>query len=121
MNEKSTFIIKVAAVVGVGVCIAFYFFYQARDLIQGPSIAIETPQNGASLATPLLEIKGVASNISSITLNDTPIFVDEEGVFKEKILLSPGYNIIKLSALDKFGRKTEKLLQLIFTPEHESR
>ena len=116
MNERKLLTIKIALVVILGISIVVYAFYQARNLIQGPTIAVNYPENGSLIASPLVVIEGVASNISSIQLNDSTIFVDEEGFFKEKLVLSPGYNIIKLSASDRFGREKEKILQLILKP-----
>ena len=47
-------------------------------------------------------------------MNDRKIFIDQQGNFKEKILLSYGYNIITMKANDKFGRNTKKKLELIY-------
>ena len=46
-------------------------------------------------------------------MNDKPIFTDKTGYFKEKFILSTGYNVIKLSGTDKFKKYTEKKLELI--------
>ncbi len=101
------------------VCILFmigatlgYVYYQARDLITGPVIAIETPKNFASVEGPLLEVRGTAENISFITLNDRQIFVDEESLFLEYLILPRGYSIIKIEAKDKFGRVRIETLEL---------
>ncbi|MCK5059975.1 MAG: hypothetical protein KAR00_02415 [Candidatus Pacebacteria bacterium] len=117
MKERNLLTIKIIFVVILSISIVVYAFYQARNLIQGPTITIGSPANGSLVASPIVVIQGIASNISSIQLNDSPIFVDEDGVFKEKLILSSGYNIIKLSASDRFGREKERLLQLMFKPE----
>ena len=90
-----------------------YSIFQAWKLISGPIIDIYTPQNGATYSQTLIEIEGRARNISYLNLNDRPIFTDKNGYFKEKLLLSPGYNIIKLDAKDKFKNYTEKRLEVI--------
>lgn len=91
-----------------------YIFFQTRNVIRGPIITIQTPQNGATLEESLVIIKGVAKNISYISLNDRNIFIDEQGRFQEKLLLSYGYNIMAIKAEDKFGRKTEEILELVY-------
>jgi hypothetical protein len=96
--------------------IGTYSYYKFRDYILGPQITIESPENGATLAEPLIDIRGVAKNIAFITLNDGQIFVDEKGHFDEKLLVSPGYTIMKLWAKDRFGRTIEKKLELVYTP-----
>lgn len=93
-----------------------YALYQARNLITGPVISITEPYNGGAQKDSLVEIKGQARNISAISLNDRPIYIDESGYFVEKLLLEEGYNIMKLKAQDKFGRSTEKTLELVLEP-----
>ncbi|MCW9054861.1 MAG: hypothetical protein OQJ98_02685 [Candidatus Pacebacteria bacterium] len=87
-----------------------------QNVITGPVVTVDTPQNGATLLNAITNISGSAQNIAKISINNRPITIDEENTFSEKLLLSPGYNIITLYAEDKFGRTTEKTLELIYTP-----
>jgi hypothetical protein len=48
-----------------------------------------------------------------MSLYDRPLYTDIKGNFSEKLLLSPGYNIIKIVAEDKFGSKTEERVEVI--------
>ncbi|TSC61250.1 MAG: Xre-like protein DNA-binding protein [Parcubacteria group bacterium Gr01-1014_107] len=94
-----------------------YAFFEARGVIAGPIIEVTEPKNGKSFHESLITIKGYTRNISFISLNDNPITVDEEGNFIEKLLLSPGYNIIKLKVVDRFGREKVSFLELLFKME----
>jgi hypothetical protein len=89
-----------------------YTIFQFHNILTGPEVSISSPPNGAHVATALTEITGNTQNISAISLNDRPIFIDESGEFKEKILLQDGYNVLKIQAEDKFGRKTERMIEL---------
>lgn len=91
-----------------------YALFQARNIISGPVIKIQTPENGISLNYSLVNIEGTAKNISHISFNDRQIFTDEDGEFSEKLLLSYGYNIITIKARDRFGRETKEILELIY-------
>ena len=113
MNRNVASIIKVSLFSFLGIVILGYSLFQAQKLISGPIIEVFTPQNGATYNQTLIEISGRARNIAYLNLNDKPIFTDKNGYFKEKILLSPGYNVIKLDAKDKFKKYTEKRLELI--------
>ena len=93
--------------------IATYSLFQAQKLIKGPIIEIYSPKNGSTYSQTLIEIEGRAKNIAYLNMNDRPIFTDKTGYFKEKFLLSPGYNVIKLDAKDKFKKYTEKRLEII--------
>ena len=90
-----------------------YAYLKTKDYIAGPQITITSPLNGSSVSNSLIEIVGTAKNISFISLNDRPIFIDESGNFKEKLLLYSGYNIMSVKAEDRYKRKVEKNLEVI--------
>ncbi len=113
MNRNATSLIRTGLISLLVLVIVGYSLFQAQKLIRGPIIDIYTPQNGATYNQTLIEIDGRARNAAYINLNDRPIFTDKNGYFSEKLLLSPGYNIIKLDARDKFKNYTEKRLEII--------
>ena len=113
MNRNAKAIVRFCFISAFVLIIVIYSFFQAYKLIAGPQITIYSPQNGSSYNSPLIEINGNAQNISSISLDDRSIFISTKGDFKEKLLLLPGYNIIVIKASDRFGKKTEKRLELI--------
>ncbi len=113
MEHQGKAIIRVSLIVLIVIGIIGYSFFQSRNLIKGPQISLKNPETGATLANPLVAIEGTAANISFITLNDRQIFVDNDGNFKEELLLSPGYNIWEIEAKDKFGRIVSKKIELV--------
>lgn len=115
MKPSRVLAIKISIGVFIFLLILGYGFFQARNIISGPKITVLTPKNGDSLASSLVAITGIASNITRISLDDRQIFVDKKGNFSEKLLVPPGYTIIKLAAQDKFGRTTQKLVELNYT------
>jgi len=113
MVKNGTQILKISLLSLLGLVIFGYTTFQANKIIRGPVIDIEFPRNGSTFNSTLIEISGKAKNIAYINLNDRKIFTDKEGYFSEELLLSPGYNIIKLDAKDKFGSYTEEHLKLV--------
>jgi hypothetical protein len=113
MTRSAISILRISLIILLGLVVAGYSIFQAWKLISGPIIDIYSPMNGSTYTEALIEVEGRAKNISYLNLNDRPIFTDKSGYFKEKILLSPGYNIIKLDARDKFKKYTEKQLEVI--------
>ena len=107
-------ILKVVFISIILLCLIIYTAYEIQRVAFGPKIEILSPKNGALATSSLTEIIGLAKNIKDISLNDRKIFIDEAGNFKEKLLLSPGYNSIIIKANDKFNRKTEKVIELIY-------
>ena len=91
-----------------------YTLYEIQKVVFGPQIEVISPKNGALVSDSFTEVTGVAKNIKEISLNDRKIYTDEQGNFKEELLLAYGYNAIVLKACDKFGRKTEKVIEVIY-------
>jgi hypothetical protein len=83
-----------------------YGLFEARRFLAGPSIVIEEPQGGSVIAHSLLIIKGVARNISFLTINDKPVLTDEMGHFTNKLSPPPGATIVTVKGTDRFGRST---------------
>lgn len=113
MNKSAKSILRIGTISFLVIVIIGYSLFQAQKLIVGPIIEVYTPQNGATYNQTLIEINGRARNTAHLKLNGKKIFTDKEGYFKEKLLLSPGYNIIRLDAVDKFKKYTEKTLEII--------
>ena len=90
-----------------------YGFFEARRFLQGPSVFIETPREGARIEGPAILITGVASNISFITLNGRQIYIDEEGRFGETLTPPPGYTVLTVDVRDRFGRVKRAVRTLV--------
>lgn len=93
--------------------VAGYAMFQAQNIWNGPIIIVEDPSNGGS-SPEVAQIAGVARNIISLTLNGRQIFTDKNGNFAGKLLLSEGYNVVKITAQDKFGRSVDKTVELVY-------
>lgn len=91
-----------------------YSYYQTKAFLTGPVLEITEPLNGSLLTDNPITIRGYTKNISYISINDRQIFVNETGNLDIEMLLSPGYNIIKVSAKDKYEREIQKQLELVF-------
>jgi hypothetical protein len=91
-----------------------YGIFNARCLIMGPSVEIFSPAENTETKENVITIKGKAENVSFISLNEKPIFVDTEGLFEEKLLLSPGSNIIQIRATDRFKKEILKTIKIYY-------
>lgn len=104
-----TIIVSLFVIILIG-----YGIFEVWNYMTGPQIYITSPADGLAVSESLISIEGQTKNSKIITLNDRPIVVDEVGRFKESILLSYGYNVLILKAEDRFGKKTEQKLQLVY-------
>ncbi|MFA6338488.1 MAG: hypothetical protein WCW87_00280 [Candidatus Paceibacterota bacterium] len=118
-RKNPVVLIKTSILLIVVIFIVSYGFYQARNIIAKPQIEITGPKDGSVFTKSFIEIDGKTKNINFISLNDRPIFVTEDGTFKEQLLLLPGYNIMKFYAKDKFGREVVKTLELMYKEQNK--
>lgn len=110
-SSKTLFTILISgflAVVVIG-----YAIFSARHIITGPIINVSSPKDGEVLSDNFADIRGVSENLNYISLNDRQIFIDDNGNFREKLLLYPGLNILKFYGKDKFGREITKNIRVI--------
>lgn len=104
---------------GIGIIIllvlsfGFYGISKSWGFLKGPEIFIESPADFQKANKSYLEIKGRAEYVSNLYLNGNQIFTDENGNFKESLLLAKGYNIIIIEAQDKFGRATKEKKEIV--------
>lgn len=89
-----------------------YGYYRTKDFLQGPVVEVFSPKNGETLASSLFEVRGISKNISFLNLNGRKIFTDEKGNWHEKLLASSGYNILEITAKDRFGRDITKTIEV---------
>ncbi len=77
-------------------------------VIHGPSISIDTLKNGTVLNDPLIALNGTAAHAQDLIINGAPVPTSPDGSFNDRVLLSPGYNLITLSATDRYGKTETK-------------
>lgn len=85
-----------------------YVLFQARALVLGPRVWVNTPTDGQIVYEQLVPIQGGSRNIAWIELNGRQIFTDENGAWEEKLLVSDGASIMTVKVRDRFGREVEK-------------
>ena len=100
------------ALILAGIIIA-YAISRSLNYARGPEIIIFNPSNGSTATSSTITIDGQALRVNKITLNGNPIFIDENGYWKETLIVLPGLNKITVSADDQFGRKTSQTLDLV--------
>lgn len=108
---------KMVKVIGFSIFFLFVIIYAifiSRDLISGVKIRDVNLIDGSTHTESVIKVTGNAEHAIKLTLNGREISVDQEGNFSETIALLLGYNIINITAQDKFGYMDEKNYQLIY-------
>ena len=100
-------IILVVVVLGYG-------YFRTKDFLAGPILKITAPKNGELFTSPLIDVGGNSKNLSFLNLDGRKIFTDKDGIWKEKLLLQDGVNIIEVRGVDRFGRENKQVLRVMY-------
>lgn len=109
---KRGFNIRRFVIILFALLIVCYGLFNARNLLMGPIIEVWSPAAEAKTNESIITIKGRARNIAAISLNERPIFVDPDGIFQEKLLLAPGFNVIEIKARDRFKKEAVETVRI---------
>lgn len=86
-------------------------------LTSGPlTVRIEAPQDGATLKTSPVEVKGKAPAGTVISIEDLILVVKSDNIFLTTIKLEPGPNLIEFMASDPKGNQVFTTLTVYFEP-----
>ena len=91
-----------------------YAYFEGRALMYGPTIDVSP--RVMEVSDPFITVSGTARRIASLSLNGAPIPVTEDGGFEEGYVLAPGYNRIILDARDKYGKTTQRIVEIVYKP-----
>lgn len=110
-------LLRITITIAVILIVIAYAGYRSLAYLRGPQIYVFQPISGSSIASTTITIIGRVDRVNSLSLNDNPLQVDEQGNFKQTIIVFPGVNIISLEATDQFHRSTKTALQLFGAKE----
>ena len=112
-------ILTYGAIFIVLMIVVWYSYIAFRGLVEGPSIVISAPTE-TSFSSSSVMVIGQATRVNSLTLNGQSIVVDENGNFKEPVLLFPGYNVETIQGQDRFGKVVTIQLPMVYNAESTS-
>lgn len=103
-QEKTIRIISRTILGIVGVFVFVFIGSKLYPIVHGPKISISTLTNGAILKDSVVHISGTASFTRELIVNGKSFALSPSGSFDEKLLLNPGYNIITVQGVDRYGK-----------------
>lgn len=91
----------------IGFFILIYLFFQFDNLVAAPEIILDYPSEDLMINRSSIELHGRSDPSAKLTVNGEQLYVEDDGSFRQEINLSPGLNILKIQAANRFGKKTE--------------
>ncbi len=83
-----------------------YGIWRSRDLLFGIRLNVAGITDGMTTTSEVLNLSGAARHANGLLINGRLVPLAEDGTWQDSIVLLPGYNIITISAMDKFQRTT---------------
>lgn len=111
-RTKFARLVRLSILSAVILIIIVYAVFRSMAYLRGPDIIIFEPLNGSTVASTSMIIIGRAIRVNSLSMNDAPIQVDEDGNFRETLIVFPGLNVITFRATDQFQRKAAEELRV---------
>ena len=99
--------------------ILFYFIYEASFFILPAKIVLYSPDSDFTTYEQELIISGKVIRAKRFFIKKQETSFGENGVFNEKIILSPGLNNIQFEAVNILGYSTVLIRQIIYTISEE--
>ena len=88
-----------------------FLLFQTRDLFIPPLIQIKSPKDGG-IVSRQAEVMGKTDRNAIVTVNNEPVFVQDNGEFVKKVTLFPGKTSIIVTAKNRSGRETSQTVSL---------
>ncbi|MDE2588422.1 MAG: helix-turn-helix domain-containing protein, partial [Patescibacteria group bacterium] len=60
-----------------------YMFYQYRAAVFSPMLSVLTPTENATVSSQTVTVSGKAESNATVTINDSPVYVDKDGNFRK--------------------------------------
>ena len=114
MNQDAKKLLKITLVSVFFILIVVFAFFNSKDLIFGVKIKNVNLIDSLKVSDSIFEITGTAKNAVKLTLNGREISVNQAGRFDETIAFLSGYNLVEITAQDKFGHVDKKNYQVIY-------
>ncbi|MDE2026159.1 MAG: helix-turn-helix domain-containing protein [Patescibacteria group bacterium] len=83
-----------------------YMFYQYRAAVFSPMLAVLTPTENATVSSQTVTVSGKAEANATVTINDSPVYVDKDGNFRKDISVFSGQTTIVVKEQNSFNRET---------------
>ena len=98
-------ILLVIVVVGYGL-------FRIYPFLMGPVITIYSPVDGEEVSSSTFQVSGKVERAKEIRLQGRLISINTEGLFTETLVTHSPYTILVLEAVDTYGKKVQKTLQV---------
>ena len=88
------------------ICVIGYILFQYRFVILSPSLELSTPKDNGVFQTSEITISGKSDPNATVYVNTAPVSLQQDGSFSKELELFEGDSIVRVEAINRFGKKT---------------
>ena len=95
--------------IGVFIMVVLFFIYLVYSYFRyagAPALNLNSPSKNAVVSEEQIEVSGKTDPDATLTINNQPVSLNENGSFSTKVTLTPGLNTITVVSSNKFHRQT---------------
>lgn len=83
-----------------------FIFFQYKAALFAPSLVVISPLENQVITSPTTTVAGNTEQNVTVTIDDNPVVVANDGTFKKDIIVLAGTSNITVKAVNNFGRET---------------
>jgi cytoskeletal protein RodZ len=103
--KRSRIRFTIIGIAGLILLIGAFLFYQYRSAFFSPALTIDTPAESIVRTTDVV-VSGKADQSATVTVNNTPVALDEDGKFSKTVTVFPGKSVIIIRAKNRLGKES---------------
>ena len=115
VTSKFSWSPKLTFAVGVGILILLvlgYLGFEYRKFIMPPELEIVNPKNNEIVLNSKVKVSGKTTTDVSLTINNQPIILDQEGGFTTELEITKETKILTFKAISRSGKVAEKTVTI---------
>lgn len=91
---------------------SFYLYKKLDSFVSTPELIILNPEEDAVVYDSQVVVNGRTDEGNEVFINSQPVLVDENGTFKESIILRNGINMITVRSINRFDKEAVRELSV---------
>ncbi len=91
----------------------FYYLYREIGRFAAvPRLVVTNPIGDTAVESDTLTISGYTEQDAKLTINDQPVAVNDNGEFREDLILQGGLNTVTVASVNRFGKTASRTLSI---------
>jgi len=87
-----------------------YLYREIGSFASVPKLVVLSPEQNAVISGSSILVEGITDRDAKLSVNGQPVVVNDEGNFRESLILQSGSNVISVKSVNRFKKETEEII-----------